>query len=100
MKPKRATAYPAECLGSGRRAREVIPAAARALVRMIGWWITVFVMTGSNNQRWIFAHIACARNEYPGGRPARRSAWTNRVPTGEFRQPGLSRRPRRPAGDH
>src|SRR6185437_6184756 len=32
----RATAYPAVCRSSGRRAREVIPAAARALVRMTG----------------------------------------------------------------
>lgn len=35
--PMRATAYPARCGSSGRRARDVIPAAARALVRMTGW---------------------------------------------------------------
>jgi hypothetical protein len=33
----RATAYPAEIRGSGRRAREVMPAAMRALVSMTGW---------------------------------------------------------------
>src|SRR5690348_16916580 len=33
--PMRATAYPAVCGGSDRRARDVIPAAARALVRTI-----------------------------------------------------------------
>jgi hypothetical protein len=33
---KRATAYPARIQGSGRRAREVMPAAMRALVRMTG----------------------------------------------------------------
>jgi hypothetical protein len=32
----RATAYPAGCRMSGRRARDVIPAAARALVRTVG----------------------------------------------------------------
>jgi hypothetical protein len=31
----RATAYPAECRYSGRRARDVIPAAARALVSTV-----------------------------------------------------------------
>ncbi|BBD79854.1 hypothetical protein ALSL_1195 [Aerosticca soli] len=30
-----ATAYPAECRSSGRRAREVMPAAMRALVRTV-----------------------------------------------------------------
>jgi hypothetical protein len=34
---KRATAYPAGMLGSGRRARDVIPAAMRALVTIRGW---------------------------------------------------------------
>ncbi|MDE1894613.1 MAG: hypothetical protein KGH90_09835 [Xanthomonadaceae bacterium] len=32
---KRATAYPAECRYNGRRAREVMPAAARALVSTV-----------------------------------------------------------------
>jgi hypothetical protein len=32
---KRATAYPAECRYSGRRARDVMPAAARALVSTV-----------------------------------------------------------------
>jgi hypothetical protein len=31
----RATAYPAECRTSGRRARDVMPAAIRALVRTV-----------------------------------------------------------------
>jgi len=31
----RATAYPAECRSSGRRARDVIPAAMRALVKTL-----------------------------------------------------------------
>jgi hypothetical protein len=31
----RATAYPAECRYNGRRARDVIPAAIRALVRTL-----------------------------------------------------------------
>ncbi|HEY6940608.1 hypothetical protein [Dokdonella sp.] len=34
---ERATGYPAGWLGSGRRAREVIPAAMRALVTICGW---------------------------------------------------------------
>jgi hypothetical protein len=33
----RATAYPAGMRDSGRRAREVMPAAMRALVSMTGW---------------------------------------------------------------
>ncbi|MHB1272605.1 MAG: hypothetical protein ACYCZD_07520 [Rhodanobacter sp.] len=32
---KRATAYPAECRYNGRRARDVMPAAARALVSTV-----------------------------------------------------------------
>lgn len=43
--PMRATAYPAVCEGSGRRAREVIPAAARALVRMIASMENASVMS-------------------------------------------------------
>ncbi|MBS0381424.1 MAG: hypothetical protein JSR56_03235 [Proteobacteria bacterium] len=53
---KRATAYPAGCRISGRRAREVIPAAARALVRMTGSLDAVFVMVGSDNERRILAY--------------------------------------------
>jgi hypothetical protein len=34
---ERATAYPAGLQGSGRRAREVMPAAMRALVTICGW---------------------------------------------------------------
>ena len=66
----RATDYPAECLGSGRRARDVMPAAARALVRTIGWLETVFVMTGSNNERRILAHKLLQRNRLASGMPA------------------------------
>jgi hypothetical protein len=38
-----ATAYPAGMQGSGRRAREVIPAAMRALVTICGWSARVFI---------------------------------------------------------
>ncbi|MEO7323639.1 MAG: hypothetical protein ABIW82_02295 [Dokdonella sp.] len=38
-----ATAYPAEMDVSGRRAREVMPAAMRALVTICGWWAIEFM---------------------------------------------------------
>ena len=40
---KRATAYPAWMQGSGRRAREVMPAAMRALVRVSAAGVAVFM---------------------------------------------------------
>jgi hypothetical protein len=39
----RATAYPARMQGSGRRAREVMPAAMRALVRVSAAGVAVFI---------------------------------------------------------
>jgi len=38
-----ATAYPAESDISGRRAREVMPAAMRALVTICGWRTTLLI---------------------------------------------------------
>jgi hypothetical protein len=40
---KRATAYPAWLQGSGRRAREVMPAAMRALVRVSAVGVAAFM---------------------------------------------------------
>jgi hypothetical protein len=40
---QRATAYPARIRGSGRRAREVMPAAMRALVRVSAAEVAVFI---------------------------------------------------------
>jgi len=40
---KRATAYPARMLRSGRRAREVMPAAMRALVRVSAAGVAAFM---------------------------------------------------------
>jgi hypothetical protein len=41
---KRATAYPARSEGSGRRAREVMPAAMRALVRVSAAEVAAFIV--------------------------------------------------------